>query len=165
MKKTNLKNSLLVGLSLLCLMYAGAVQAEQRKVQYPPVQINGLSKYSGKYISIFYVTAGDAHLLTVNNKLIYNLKIVEENLVITKQISEDSISLDSQLAPQKGAHAPNAIEFVIHDSPQFSIMKSETQYGLSEDGIAEFELPNNKMFERMSNEKSSIFNVYSNDFL
>ena len=164
MKTLNLKKSLVVGLSLLCLTYAGVATAAPPVVHFPPIHMTGLSRYLGQYISVYYVT-GNPNAINLNSA--NDARITNTNMKIRsvgKQlapilIAQDTLEIAANSAPLDGFDKPNAIEIVIHPTHQFDLLQSETDQGLK-NATEEIELSlRGMLIELAKTPATSVFNV------
>jgi|GEM_PF-5270252 len=117
--KDNSLNNVFSILYIFCFVFFGftkAVQA-QNPLDFPALQVEGLSSYTGRHMSVAYVVATTpgmalkAEDLTV--KTIYRLT---SSLLIT----ENSINFALQSIRWTGAAKPNFILLIIHSKPVFN---------------------------------------------
>lgn len=81
----------------------------------PEITLNGLSKYAGQFVSVFYVSGKPASLGTAGQDLEVN-KILAGPF--TQKIGSNSLSYTSVSVPRDGFATFNFVIAVVHDQPE-----------------------------------------------
>jgi hypothetical protein len=100
------------------LMLLGSSTVFGREVKFPLIKVTGLSEFTNKKLSVFYVSGRPAGIGTQGSKIITN-KIWNSRDAIS--ISDDGIArIPETIVENKYGIAFNYVLFVVHDENQLS---------------------------------------------